>query len=386
MTILIDAAIYKQTLIKFKKRKEGIKMRRLFLITFVMTFVVFGGNLLINGFTKAASAAPTKLLFASFTSDKSFMSDGIKAFAKDLEEKSQGRVKAEFSWGSALGKIPEYYDLTVRGVCDVGFANPVQCAKDIFQMDSISTLPFTVPTAMIHTKAIWELYKKGYLDKAMDDEKVKTLFIAGDAGSGFLTYKKPVRILADAKGLKLHCVPGMQMALAEAMGAVPVDMAGAEVYMALQTGTIDGHFKGYSPLPNFKWCEVAKYVTEPKLGAVFFAVFINRNTYNKLPKDIQAIIDEMAQDPKYGLIAAKQMDDLTEAGKQCLLKRGVQFLEWEPSALEELGKGLVPLWNKWIADREAKGLPARKALDQFYALQEKMGVKIPAVGYKPTGR
>ncbi len=268
----------------------------------------------------------------------------------------------------------------------MGFANPVQCAKDIFQMASISTLPFTFPTATIHTKAIQELYRKGYLDKAMDDDKVKTLFIAGDAGSGFLTYKKPVRTVADAKGLKLHCVPGMQMALAEAMGAVPVDMAGAEVYMALQTGTIDGYFKGYSPLPNFKWCEVAKYVTEPKLGAVFFAVFINRNTYNKLPKDIQAIIDEMAKDPKYGLIAAKQMDDLTEAGRQCLLKHGVQFLEWESSALEELGKGLAPLWNKWIADREAKGLPAKKALDEFYNLQVSMGVKIPAVGYKPTGK
>ncbi len=31
-------------------------------------------------------------------------------------KKSQGRIKAEFSWGSALGKIPEYYDLTVRRV------------------------------------------------------------------------------------------------------------------------------------------------------------------------------------------------------------------------------------------------------------------------------
>jgi TRAP-type C4-dicarboxylate transport system substrate-binding protein len=177
----------------------------------------------------------------------------------------------------------------------------------------------------------------------------------------------------------------MHMALAEAMGAVPVDMAGAEVYMALQTGTIDGHFKGYAPLPNFKWCEVTKYVTEPQMGSVFFAVFINRNTYNKLPKDIQAIIDEMAQDPKYGLIAAKQMDDLSEAGKQCLLKKGVQFLEWEPAALEELGKRISPVWDKWVSDREAKGLPARKALNLFYTLQKEMGAKIPAVGYTPAG-
>ena len=358
-------------------------MKKIFLIALM---VVLTNGLLFNGFPRLASAAPIKLLFASFTSDKSFMSDGIKAFAKDLEEKSQGRIKAEFSWACALGKIPEYYDLTARGVCDIGFANPVQCAKDLFPMEEISTLPFKFPSSVIHTKALWELYKKGYLDKTMDDSKVKTLFLAGSTGSGFLTYKKPVRNLADTKGLKLHCIPGQEVTVAEAMGAVPVDMAGAEVYMALQTGTIDGHRKGYSPLPNFKWCEVAKYVTEPPLSSVFFAVFINRNTYNKLPKDIQAIIDEMAQDTKYGLIAAKQMDDLAEAGRQCLLKHGVQFLEWEPAALEELGERLSPVWNKWVADREAKGLPARKALDLFYTLQEGMGIKAPAIGYKPKGK
>jgi TRAP-type C4-dicarboxylate transport system substrate-binding protein len=330
-----------------------------------------------------AQAKPIKLLFASFTGERAFMSDGIKAFAKDLEEKSGGRIKAEFSWSQALGKIPEYYDLTVKGACDVGFFNPVQCAKDVFLMASISTLPFTFPTAEMHTRALLELRKKGLIDKELDDEKIKLLFIAGDAGSVLLTYKKPVRKLSDAKGLKLHIVPGLQAALAEAMEAVPVDMAGAEVYMALQTGTIDGHFKGYSPLPNFKWCEVTKYVTEPKLGSVFFAVAMNRKSYERLPKDIQRIVDEMAQDPKYGFISAKQMDDLTEVGRQCLIKHGVEFLEWEASSLEELGRRLRPVWDKWIADREAKGLRAKEALKIMYGEFQKMGVKVPAVGYRP---
>lgn len=358
-------------------------MKKLFLIPFIM---VLAGGFALVAYAVPTYAKTTKLLFASFTAGDSFMSDGMKAFAADLEKKSNGSVTVEFSWGSALGKIPEYYDLTARGVCDVGLANPVQCAKELFPMAEISTLPFNFPSATLHTKALWTLYKKGYLDKTMDDKKVKTLFIAGDAGSGLLTYKKRVTTLADVRGLKLHCVPGRQVAIAEAMDAVPVSMAGAEVYMALQTGTIDGHTKGYSPLPRFKWCEVAKYVTEPKLGSVFFAVFMNRKKYDKLPKDIQAIIDEMAEDNQYGLIAAKQMDDLTESGKTCLLKHEVQMLQWEPAALEELGKRFGPIWNTWIAEREAKGLPAKDALDLFYSLQVEMGIENPAVGYAPSGR
>ena len=269
-------------------------MKRIFPALLILTLTA---GLIFVGYAPA-SAKTTKLLFASFTSANSFMSDGLKAFGQDLEERSKGRVKVEYSWESALGKIPEYYDLTARGICDVGFANPVQCAKALFPMAEISTLPFNFPSAIQHTKALWVLYKKGYLDKTMDDEKVKTLIIAGDAGSGLLTYNKKVTSLADIKGMKLHCVPGRQVDITEAMDAVPVSMAGAEVYMALQTGTIDGHTKGYSPLPRFKWCEVTKYVTEPKLGSVFFAVFMNRKSYDRLPKDIQAIIGDMIKDNK----------------------------------------------------------------------------------------
>ena len=155
--------------------------------------------------------------------------------------------------------------------------------------------------------------------------------------------------------------------------------------MALQTGTIDGHTKGYSPLPRFKWCEVAKYVTEPKLGSVFFAVFMNRKSYDRLPKDIQAIIGDMIKDNKYGLIAAKQMDQLTEAGRACLIKHSAQIVNWDPEALKELGERFKPIWDQWIGEREAKGLPARKALDLFYSLQVEMGIENPAVGYQPQG-
>ena len=102
-------------------------MKKVFLILCMMVLV---GSFVLIGYAVPTNAKTTKLLFASFTAGDSFMSDGMKAFAADLEKKSNGQITVEFSWGSALGKIPEYYDLTARGVCDVGLANPVQCAKE----------------------------------------------------------------------------------------------------------------------------------------------------------------------------------------------------------------------------------------------------------------
>lgn len=329
---------------------------------------------------KVGHSKEIKLLFASFTSEKAFMSAGLKAFAKDLEERTDGQVKVEFSWGGALGKIPEYYDLTVRGVTDVGLFNPVQCAKEIFLMASLSTLPWNFPNSKTHTRVLLELYKRGFLDKQLNDEKIKTLFIAGDMSSALLMYKKPVQTINDIKGAKLHCVPGMQQEIATALGAVPVDMAGAEVYMALKTGMIDGHFKGYSALPNFKWCEVTKYITTPYLGSVFFAVAINRNTYNRLPESIRKVIDEMAKDEKYSIICAEQMDEINKNAEKCLREHGVQFLRWQD--LDELNRALAPVWEKWVAEREAKGLPAKKAIEEAYAIMKDLGVDVPALGFR----
>lgn len=334
---------------------------------------------------KLAEAQQVRLLFASFTGERSFMSDGIKTFAKDLEEKSSGKVRVEFSWGGALGKIPEYYDITVQGICDVGLFNPVQCAKDIFLLSSISSLPFLFPNSKVHTDALLKLKQLGLIDKQLDDDKIKLLFIAGSVPSALLTYKKPVVKLEDVKGMKLHAVPGMEVEYVKAMGAVPVDMAGAEVYMALQTGVIDGHIKGFVPLPNFKWCEVTRYVTLPKFGSVFFAVAMNRKSYERLPKDVQNVIDEMIKDPKYSYICAKQMDQLDEIGERCLREHGVKFLEWEPAALDELSRRLKPVWEKWIAERESKGLKAKDALKVVYNTLKEAGVKKPALGWSPEG-
>ena len=333
--------------------------------------------------TPALSQQPIKLLFASISSETGFLSDGVKAFAKDLESKTNGRVKVELSWSEGLGKMTEYYDLTVRGMCDAGAFNPVQSAKGQFPLAEISTLSFNLPTAEIATKAFFEVYRNGHMDKGLDQD-VKPLFFVVDAGNPIFTVKKPVTTLAEFKGMKMKMSGGESGPRLTASGATPVFLAGGETYLALQKGIVDGQSVGYAPLRQFKWCEVQSYVTEPNImGSVTLGLFMNRNAYNKLPKDVQKVIDEMAQNNAYGLIAAKQFDAMGAAGKECFLKRGGKVVQWEQAALNEMQTRLAPQWAKWIADREAKKLPVRKTIEEFYMALKKLGVENPAIGYAP---
>ncbi|MCR4420057.1 MAG: TRAP transporter substrate-binding protein [Clostridia bacterium] len=333
----------------------------------------------------AEKQEPITLLFATWESPEGgFYVEGIKAFAADLEKKTNGKVKVEFSWAQALGKTPEYYDLTVKGVCDAGFCVPFQ-AKGVFPMAEIASLPFHFPSAEIATKTAFELYQKGLLDKAFD-ENVKVLFLIGGMGNPLFTVKKPVTTLADMKGLKVRTSGGAYNDRVSAMGGVPVFIPGSESYLALERGTVGATLEDYGTIRTWKTCELLRYATEPPMGTVILAFLMNKDTYNRLPEDVRSVIDEMARNNEYGLIAAKTFGGLVEKGRQCFLDHGGTIVQWEPAALNELGQRFQPLWSKWIEEREAMGLPARQAVGEMWSLLKQQGVDPPAFGYSLSGQ
>lgn len=336
-----------------------------------------------TGTTSAPVEAEFTLLFATYSSENGFGAAGLKAFGDDLEQKTNGRVKVEYSYSQALGKIPQYYDLLVNRTADVVFYSPYQ-TTGLFPLTEVGTLPFIVPTGEIGSKAFMEVYQAGLLDKRAYEE-TKTLFVSNDRGSNLRNSQKPVTTLADCKNMKIM-IPGGEImsARATAMGVVPVVVTGTDVYPALQKGTIDGQLTGWAPMLQFKWCEVNHYATEPLIGGSPWIVGMNWDSYNDLPEDIRLIIDEMSQSDKYMLADAETVDKLNEASRECFLAAGGQIDEWTPEALEQMGTNMVAVWDKWINDNEKKGLPARELVDAYYHALERLGVSDPAVGYTPT--
>lgn len=368
-------------------------MKKLLLVSFILVIVI---GLILSGCTAAAptttepgddqptttTTEPIKLIFASYTSEKGFVSHGLKAFGEDLEAKTDGRVVVEYSWQQALGTIPEYYDVLVRGIADVVHFSPYQ-TTGVFPLSEVGTLPWVIPTADIGTEAFHQVYAKGLLDKKFY-EGIKPLFVCNDQGSNVRTANTPLTTLDDCKGVKIM-IPGGEIysARAAAMGLVPVVVTGPEVYMAIQKGTVEGQITGWCPMLQFKWCEVNHYATEPLIGGSPWCVAMNIDTYNNLPKDIQQIVDEMADDPKYRHAAAVGLDDLNEASRDCFLEKGGTILEWEPSALAEMDEKFAPIFDKWISDNEAKGLNATELCNEYYKALENLGVSDPGVGYTP---
>jgi C4-dicarboxylate-binding protein DctP len=131
-----------------------------------------------------------------------------------------------------------------------------------------------------------------------------------------MTANKPLRTLADYKGLKMRIqsskVLGDQM---KTMGAIPQVMAFSEVYQALQTGVVDGTENPPSNFYTQKMQEVQKYLALTNHGYLGYAVIVNKKFWDGLPADIRGTLEGAMRDATRFTndIAQKENDEAIEA-------------------------------------------------------------------------
>jgi TRAP-type C4-dicarboxylate transport system substrate-binding protein len=298
----------------------------------------------------------------------------MEAFAKELEERSGGRYKVNISYGSVMAKPPEHFDLALTGVAEMAFVglpwNPGR-----FRMSELFGLPIRNASAEQASKALWEMYKRGYMDKEFAD--VKVVFLLTTPAYEYLWAKEPVTSLAGFKGKKIRAPGGPWSGVAKALGGVPVSAPVGEIYGMMEKGIVDGANFPWSGIRSYKLAEVTKYATKVSMLYFAFGVIMNKDVWEGLPKDVQAIIDEVGA--KYSAMGGRGHDEWNKYGLEDLAKVGVVPTPLPPAEMQKIEKLLAPLWDKWIADNEAKGLPAKKAVDDLYSILTGLGVEDPFI-------
>jgi len=272
-----------------------------------------------------------------------------------VKEKSGGALDYTMYAGAALGKAPEHYDVVQKGLSDLGYF-------------TATFTPGRFPLTDVLSLAVWVDGKdvaadigNGVYNRILKDEfkDVKVLELNGCIQS-FIWTKKPVSKMEDLKGVKLRSPGGHQTNYIKALGAEPVFMPLGDVYMAIETGTVDGLVTCPPMITAFKLFEVAKFGAVATLGCVSEGTVMNLNAWNKLPDDQKKIVDELCSNPfrtSGGLTRAeypKLVEEITKAGVKLVELPKDEAQRWNPQFQD--------VTRKWVADLEAKGLPAKKAV------------------------
>jgi TRAP-type C4-dicarboxylate transport system substrate-binding protein len=199
-------------------------------------------------------------------------------FASEVEKRSNDKIKVTLVSLPELGFTGfEMVRVMKAGLVDVGDILPTYVAGDVPILEGVD-LPGLFPdfdTSVRAHDAFMPVLKR-YEDKI--GGIVLGLYYWPQQ---VLWSRKPVRNLDDLKGMNIRVYGTAQTEMLKALGAVPVSIPLAEVYTALEQGTVDGGITGTYTGYALKWYEVNKYQIEMNLGPAIGTLTVSNKTWDR---------------------------------------------------------------------------------------------------------
>lgn len=295
-----------------------------------------------------------------------------KPMLETLKEKSGGRITYTLYAGAALGKGPEHYDIVAKGLSDMGYFTATW-TPGRFPLSDVLSLATWVDGKDVAVDIGNQMYKEG-LSKEFPGVKMIEL---NGCIQAFLWTRKPVKSLEDCKGLKIRAPGGHQTNYIKSLGAEPVFMPLGDVYLALETGTIDGLVTCPPLVLAFKLYEVAKYGVVATFGCVTEGVIMNQKSWDKTPDDLKPIIEEVCSNP-FRTTGGLNRDVYKVMMKE-IEDKGVTLYNLPSDQQQKWFKGFQGVTKKWVDDLEAKGLPAKETVMKYKKVTENVGVSSVAI-------
>jgi TRAP-type transport system periplasmic protein len=276
-------------------------------------------------------------------------------WSKEVEKRTQGRVKIDFFPGGILAPAPQVYDSVKKGIADMGdtFAS---YTKGRFPFIETIDLPYGYTSSKMGTTLTNEFFKK-FRPKEFDDVKIMFFYTAGPQ---MLCAKKPVNTLEELKGMKIRST-GTSAKIVEHLGGAPVGMPMGDAYDALSRGVVNGVVAPTEVLKGWKLAEVLNSCTNYGASHVNAAmIFMAKSKWNLItPKDQQAI-EQL--NTEWVEKVYKNWDDADKEGAQTLTQKGGKIIQLPPQEQEKWKGLLKPILDEYKKELNAMGLPGDEAV------------------------
>jgi len=233
-----------------------------------------------------------------------YMPQGANEYAKSAEwmgneiaKRSGNKHTVSMLWGGTVVKVGEVPSAVENKVVDMG---PLVTPYFPDQFPINNAIPFFWPQPKSQAQ-LGQLMLKWHNEhpefaKELAKFKLKLVSVRPLPAYGMIC-TKPVRTIADFKGLRIRSYGVALPAMIEALGAVPVSMADVNGYEALSKGILDCSPGDPALTVGWKWTDIAKYFIDVPMGASWgHIVVMNQEKYNSLPADLKKIIDDLKQD------------------------------------------------------------------------------------------
>lgn len=172
-----------------------------------------------------------------------------------------------------------------------------------------------------------------------------------DAGArNFYNSKKPITCLEDMQGMRIRVQESEVMAdMIEALGASAIPIPYADVYSALEQGTVDGAENNWPSYETMNHYEVAKYYTIDEHNRVPEMQICSKHTWSKLSEeDQQMILDCAKESALYERKLWKERESESEAKA---IEQGVEVVELSAEEKKRFQEAVTGIYEKYCADQ-----------------------------------
>jgi TRAP-type C4-dicarboxylate transport system substrate-binding protein len=236
-----------------------------------------------------------------------------------------------------------------------------------FPLTKVFELPFVTPSNPLAGVRITAELAPKYFKPEYDKQGVHFGYQVL-VGAADIMSKKPIRKLEDMRGLKV-IVQGFEPEVADALGAVIVNVPFPDIYTSLQQGVVDAVLwvdPGFVP---YKIYELAKYHTTLGLSAQKIDTCINTKSFAALPRDLKQTFYEFQQ--RMAFAVAKRIGvDFRKDARKMYEQHKVEMIALPPEEMHRWRATLKPLLDRWAARHEADG-PTRALLADIERLTAK---------------
>ncbi len=330
---------------------------------FVALTLLFGVHFTLP--TSAQSQSPIVLKYANFPPSTTFPCVQMERWAKEVEKRTNGKVKVQTFPGGTLLPAKNIFDGVISGMADIGnFAMSYQPGR--FPISEAVDLPIGYANAKVASLVLFDLIEK-YNAKEFEKVKIITLFTCPPAS---LMTSKPVKSLKDLKGLEIR-VAGTSVDVLKNLGGSPIAMPQSDTPEALQKGVVKGSFSSLEVLKDFNYAAYTPYVTMLNLQVVSFAVVMNKDKWNSLPADVKKIFDDMRREQAEW--TGKYVDDHVKNALAWSKEKykDFQVFELPKSETAEIPKLMQPVIDAYVKKVNAAGLPGDQIIKDIHALKTK---------------
>jgi tripartite ATP-independent transporter DctP family solute receptor len=299
----------------------------------------------------SADDAVLELKLGHVAAPGSLVAACAEEFARVANERLAGKAKVVVFGSSQLGSDEILLQKLKLGT--VEFALPSTIMSSIVDAFGLFEMPYLIKDReqmkLVEEQIFWP-----HLAPLAEEKGLQVLAVWENGFRHITNSSRPIVVPGDLSGIKLRTPRGRwRIKLFQSFGANPTPMALSEVFIALQTGVMDGQENPLAQIYSSKFQEVQTYLSLTSHVYTPTYVVVGKNHFQKLPADVRKALERTARETQ-GFVHAtgermdvELLEKLSAAGVKVNEADRDAFRKASTAIYEQFGS-LVPGGKEWI--------------------------------------